>query len=154
MSNKAFTLIEIIIVAVILGVLAIMAIPNFSKTTNRSYAQDAMHNLIAIYGAEQNFSINHGETYLSCPTLACINDSNPDAGLGVGIVSPITAYVCTANTFPTPSPCTATRGTAFTMQIILNNPITVTSTPVYCNGTIHNPCCVLVAGAAAGDNCP
>jgi len=67
MSRAAFTLMELLIVVVIVGILAAMAIPQFGKTTERSYQRQAWDMLQTIYAGEQvYFSTNN--TYCN-PTI-------------------------------------------------------------------------------------
>ena len=151
MNKQAFTLVEIIVVAIIVGLLGLMAIPNLTRMMNRSYAQDAMHNLIAIYAAQQNYAQNNGggNTYLACADYNAIN-----TGLGLSIASSggldysceTVSNTCSATAAP------GSQAGNFTMQVTLVNPITVTTTPAYCSGN-SNPCCT-AGGGAAGTSCP
>lgn len=60
MSRSAFTLMELLIVVIIVGILAAMALPQFGKTTERSYQRQAWDMLQTIYAGEQVFfSINN-----------------------------------------------------------------------------------------------
>ena len=56
MYEKAFTLTEIVVAAAVVGMLTTVAIPGVGGFINRSYAYDAMNNLMAIYAAEQNYA--------------------------------------------------------------------------------------------------
>jgi prepilin-type N-terminal cleavage/methylation domain-containing protein len=160
MNNKGFTLIEIVVTAVIVGMLGVMGLPSMLKMMNRSYSQDALHNLIAIYAAEQNYAQNNSGVFLDC-NFTCINTA--DTGLGLGIASNGGLdYSCDA----TAKTCTATAAAGsqagtFVMKVSLNSihPINVTAAPVYCNNlttpnyTVHNPCCIS-GGGTANSNCP
>ncbi len=151
MGTKAFTLVEVVVTAIIVGILAMTAIPNLLKSIQRSYGQDALRNLVAIYGAQQNYFQNNNGAYLSPCTINCINGTG-SASLGLNIVSTGgTVYSC-----PNGTACTATNGNAnFTMNATLGNPINIGSVPVYCgNGSppyANNPCC---QGGTAGAVCP
>lgn len=159
MNNKnAFTLVEVITTAVIVGFLGMMAIPSMIKTVNRSYAKDAVHNLMTIYAAQQNYHQNNGDVYKTCAGTdlsTCINNAS---GLGLAIVSSggIT-YSCDATL--TPPVCTATAAAGsqagtFTLQATLDSPITTMNEPVYCSSTTYNPCCTTADVALAGKKCP
>ena len=162
MNKNAFTLIEIIVVAVIVGILGMMTIPNMLKSVSRSYAQDAMHNLIALYAAQQNFAQNHGgSTYLSCGTTLsdCINKNDPDTGLSLSIVSNGgIEYSCDKDALT----CAAVSAESnFTMKVSLksSDSVNVTSSAVYCDSSgnpnsVHNPCCTTAGGGAPDSNCP
>ncbi len=146
-SFKAFTLVEIIVVLIIVAVLAAIAIPNFTGMTNRAYAQDAMRNLMAIYAAQVNYAQNSvGGVYC---IASCNSLSNIDTNLGLNIVSSGgTTYNCSSGD------CIATSS-SFTMQLVPGSPVNVGTVPVYCgSGSAPyptNPCC---SGGAVGATCP
>lgn len=48
MSNKAFTLVEVLVVVVIIGILATIAIPQYNKVIERSRSAEALNNLGAL----------------------------------------------------------------------------------------------------------
>lgn len=58
--RKSFTLAELSIVIVVIGILAIIAIPQFSKLLEKSKAKEAFTNLTAIYTAERLYHIDTG----------------------------------------------------------------------------------------------
>ncbi|MEI7998026.1 MAG: prepilin-type N-terminal cleavage/methylation domain-containing protein, partial [Candidatus Omnitrophota bacterium] len=62
-NKKGFTLLEIIVVSLIVGVLVLIAIPNFTNMLNRSYARQALTNLLAIYSAQQSYYMNNNSAY-------------------------------------------------------------------------------------------
>jgi len=55
MSRRAFTLMELLMVVIIVGILAAMALPQFGKTMERSYQRQAWDMLQTIYAGEQVF---------------------------------------------------------------------------------------------------
>lgn len=57
MSRKGFTLIELMIVVVILGLLAAVAIPNFTRLTNRARESRVKVNMHAIQLAAEDFAL-------------------------------------------------------------------------------------------------
>jgi prepilin-type N-terminal cleavage/methylation domain-containing protein len=67
-AKKSFTLMEIIIVVIILGVIASFAIPSYFKSMECSYRDDAINQLKAIYGAEQIYYARTG-TYWPAAAL-------------------------------------------------------------------------------------
>ena len=86
MTQKSFTLMEVVMTALIVTVLAAITIPNINGMINRSITQDMLKNLVAIHAAEQNYYQNNGKYYVrptdppdtSC--LTCINwDGNGTA---------------------------------------------------------------------------
>jgi prepilin-type N-terminal cleavage/methylation domain-containing protein len=68
MSNKkGFTLIEILVVLIIIGILACVAIPNYIIMTEQGMARNAINNTWIIWEAEQSYYFNHGTYYLGNP---------------------------------------------------------------------------------------
>ena len=60
--TKAFTLIEIMIVVVIIGLLAVMAIPAFNKVRADARAKTILNNLRQVASAGQQYMLDKGQT--------------------------------------------------------------------------------------------
>ena len=158
MNKEAFTLVELGIVAIIVGVLVLVGIPNMLKSINRNYALDAMRNLITIYTAEHNYAQNNGNYLIPCD-LDCIN--NASTGLGLNIISSNgVIYSCRITGVGGISLCEASSGLLYQLIAILDNPINSTAVPVYCNMNgafpfdTYNPCCWHNGSKTPGTNCP
>src|SRR3569623_386348 len=125
--TKAFTLIEIIAVAIIAGMLTMMALPSFTKMLRHSYGMDALHNLTAIYAAQQNYKQDSGGSF--CTTT---DTSSTSSSLGLNIiVSGGLVYSCSGNFCQ--AAVTGVAAGTFTMQVDLTRPVTTVTNPVYCN---------------------
>ena len=63
--NEGFTLVELMVVVAIIGILSVVAVPNFKKYQAKSKTAEAKLHLAAIYTAEQSFSSDY-DTYGTC----------------------------------------------------------------------------------------
>lgn len=69
---KGWTLIEFLVVLIIIGILAGLAIPNFTRTRERALDKEAQTALRLIQAAERVYQSKY-DTYWPAPTLADIN---------------------------------------------------------------------------------
>ncbi len=60
MNKRAFSLMELMIVIVIVGVLATFAIPNYAKSVEKSYERDVYTQLMAIQAANKIYLAQNG----------------------------------------------------------------------------------------------
>lgn len=130
-GKNGFTLIEILISMVIIGLLAGMAAYHFSPVMEQTKAQAAKNNLLAIAAAEQKFNedyaanctaqnispcycISTGTNPVSGAGLAKCGDTTADLNvylrLGMSSNDPFT-YNCTSTGESIPYNCTATDNT-------------------------------------------
>jgi type IV pilus assembly protein PilA len=68
-SKKGFTLVEIMIVVVIIGLLAAMAIPAFQKVRSTSQEKAVTNNLRQIASAAQQYFLEEGATTVGLTDL-------------------------------------------------------------------------------------
>ena len=74
LRTKAFTLLELIIVIIIVGVLASLALPRFFRMIEESRATEAWVNIGAIRQAMERCYLMHNGTYVSCSGPLDIDD--------------------------------------------------------------------------------
>ena len=75
-NRKGFTLVEIMIVVVIIGLLAAMAIPAFSKVRQQSRQKAVTNNLRQIAAAGQQYMLDKGVTQAAYTDLVGTGTDN------------------------------------------------------------------------------
>jgi len=102
-KNSGFTLVEILVTVLILGVIAGLATPTYFKSVEQSRSNEATVNLNAIYMAEKIYALNNGGNYWgpgSNPSLVSINSTlNIDINPQYYPVTSITTTTGTPATF-------------------------------------------------------
>ena len=107
-SQKGFTLIELMIVVVIIGILAALAIPRFMRATTKSKQSEAKNILKQIYAMERAYRQEY-DAYWGNGTTASAAAPTGFARIGVDVMSTARytyTLVAAANTFT----ATATSG--------------------------------------------
>ena len=69
-NEQGFTLVELLVTVAIIGILASIAIPQFSSYRERAYDSSALSDLRNIVTAQEAYYID-SETYHSCTTTDC-----------------------------------------------------------------------------------
>ena len=69
-NEKGFTLIEIMIVVLIIGILLAIAVPNFIRARETSRAKACVSNLKQIDSAKEQWAMDNKKTALDTPVLA------------------------------------------------------------------------------------
>lgn len=75
-SSKGFTLVEIMIVVVIIGLLAAMAIPAFQKVRRESIKKTIVNDARQVGAAAQQYFMDKGVTTVATTVLVGTADSN------------------------------------------------------------------------------
>ena len=81
-KKKAFTLIEIILVLIILGVLAAMAFPGIFAQIERHRAQEALNTMNMIRSAIESCGVENNYDFSKCITWDEINMDDPSKNAG------------------------------------------------------------------------
>lgn len=114
MKNKGFSLIELMIVVVIIGIIASVAVPNYQSNVRKSSRSDGMTALLDIMRAQENYFANE-YTYTSDLT-----DLNyPDPYVTEGDKYSIRAATCGAGI--TLEACVRLTATAIGSQAVDGN---------------------------------
>ncbi|MFH1359586.1 MAG: type II secretion system protein [Candidatus Omnitrophota bacterium] len=96
MKNKAFTLAELMVVVIIIGIVAAFAIPNLRRSVERAHAREAINNLIAIHAASHGFRSENGTFWPD--TSASNNLIAINTNLNLNIIANQMTYACTSPT--------------------------------------------------------
>ena len=128
-NKKSFTLTELIVVVLIIGIMAGFAIPNYGRAVERAHRRDAETNLLAIHAANRIYFSEH-DNYWPDGGAGALADINQN--LRLSIIPNGMTYNCT-NVTANDYTCTATRNppaTSFTITITQAQPPNPT-----CSGT-------------------
>ena len=122
------------VVMIIIGVLLMLSVPQYTKTVDRSHLQDAINQLTALHAANMIYRAQTGGFLIAGSAL---NLSQINTGLSINIIANgmTYSYTGTATTFS----ATAVRG---------QYTLTLTEVPVLYD---TNPTCTASGG---GDACP
>ena len=94
-NKTAFTLVEILIVVVILGILAAIVIPQFTSAAEDSKLSNLMSNLQSIRAQLELYKMHHNETYPTNINTQLTSKTDSD-----GTINPAGAYGPYLHIFP------------------------------------------------------
>lgn len=100
---RAFTLLELLVVLIIVGILAGLAIPNYTKTSERAKDREAQTALSLIQAGERMYQLRAGD-FISCADTNAVNTN-----LKLSLTSQAWNYSITATSGPDTFLATATR---------------------------------------------
>lgn len=93
LMRKGFTILELMVVMIILGIVAAMAIPSLGISLERSRIKNAEFNLMAIYNAEKRYKLyNETNSYYTTPQSSTDQSSVINAKLGLKLTEPYFDY--------------------------------------------------------------
>lgn len=115
-SSKGFTLVEIMIVVVIIGLLAAMAIPAFQKVRQSSIEKTLINDAKQVAGAANQYMMEYGVATVQFNSNAAGNVTTPE-------LSQYVKQVSKGNQIPTAWAASNTAGYTVTNSVL--NPSTI-----------------------------
>ncbi|HOY09884.1 MAG TPA: type II secretion system protein [Candidatus Omnitrophota bacterium] len=113
---KAFTIVELIVVVVVMGAIAGFAIPNYTRSVENAHYQDAVLQLKAIHSAQQIYKARSGQYWPTDGSTHYAYDMNND--LNLNLIEDGITFSCASAAPATGFSCQAERtGSSFTVTI-------------------------------------
>jgi len=126
--NKAFTLVELGLVVIIVTVLATIALPRFTTALERGYEADAVNQLRSIHAAQRIYR-SRAKTYWPNPAAGTQNVAAINTNLGLSVIENGFAITCTEGNTTFFCQAVRTTGGAYTVGVDENSL------------GANNPCC-------------
>jgi len=133
MTKQAFTLTELLIVMIVIGIMVAWGTPQYGRTIERARARNAINNLIMIHAANLVYQARHGGN--NCTADSACTDLNKINGINgansLNLIAGGVTYACADGG----TDCTGTSDSGkFTVTVDLTSPIVQDSNPV-CDNT-------------------
>ena len=135
-KDNAFTLMEIMVVVVIIGLLAVFAVPNYQNAIQKAHERDALNQLRVIHAAGNIYKSLKGANWLpaSNPTID-INLINSNLGINI-IENDISYfYLNFAGIAIAKATWPATPPTQFEFTVAIDIPLAANTNPACTAGT-------------------
>jgi len=107
----SFTIVEILVVTVIIGLLAAFMIPGYQKSIVKGHERTGTANLISIRGGVELYTVNSGGNIPDMANLAAINST-----LNLRIADTIMTYQCWGSISGTTNNCRASHPSGWSLQ--------------------------------------
>jgi len=112
-SQNAFTLIEMMIVVIVMGIIAGFGIPSFNKSQERVAEKDGAYNLGTIGSAMEMYRVRNA----GYPSTNLTNVNNINTTLSLGIIEQNMTYDCTSTNSPSPGTFTCTAVSTYGWEL-------------------------------------
>lgn len=125
--TKGFTLVELIVVVIIIGILVAIAVPAFLKTQERAFDKDAIASLKLIQAAEKIYRQETGFYYPPTGSVTLPSDINTNLKLSLPVTSPKWNYTITTTGDTSDSTAVRNGGTrTWDLPITTDEPVCTT----------------------------
>ena len=105
--QKAFTLMELMVVVVVVGLMAAFAVPGYDKAVDKALHRDAERNVRLLAGAQIVYKARYGKYFDEALVATYINDLNSALGLNITEQKGVTYWCLDGSFVPAEWACVA-----------------------------------------------